>query len=661
VNLRWYVRRLSAMGPAEVVARVRHRVVHRAWRPRHVARMADDPALHLHPSTGAGPDDTLVPAQVPAPASAALVAAAESVLSGRWEQFGLVRTDFVDPDWFLDPTSGRRAPAGDYAFRINVRDPRVVGNIKHVWEPSRHHHLTLLAMAWHVTRDERYAERAAAHLRSWWSANPFLSGVHWTSGIELGIRLISWCWTRRLLSEWAGVGDLFDDNPTFRAQLHHHQEYLSRLHSTGSSANNHVIAEAAGLVVTACAFPWFPESARWRSQALELLVTQLDANTFGSGLNKELATEYHGLVLELALTAAAELETSGVGTPGRLWELIVAMFDALATVVDCRLQPPRQGDADSGRVLLLDAPDSDRWASLLATGAAVLGAMDWWPPTPEPDVRATVLGSILQKHANPPRVERPMARRALLRDAGLALIRSDPHDGPEIWCRADSGPHGFLSIAAHTHADALAVELRVDGVDVIADPGTYCYHGEPEWRAYFRGTRSHATLELGGVDQSTSAGPFLWSRHAASRLIRLDDDGDRVVWSAQHDGYAVLDPPAVHVRTLVFERRHRRLCVEDRVDADGEQPCRLMLPMGPDVELSLAGSTAEIRWPGMRGAASMELDSALSWTALRGDVDPPMGWYSGGFGHKTPAWLLVGRGTLGGGRILRTVIELEGA
>ncbi|MST34736.1 hypothetical protein GHK86_18660, partial [Acidimicrobiaceae bacterium USS-CC1] len=65
----------------------------------------------------------------------------------------------------------------------------------------------------------------------------------------------------------------------------------------------------------------------------------------------------------------------------------------------------------------------------------------------------------------------------------------------------------FLSIAAHAHADALAVEVRHGGVDVLADPGTYCYHGEPAWRAYFRSTLAHNTLELGGTDQATSGGP----------------------------------------------------------------------------------------------------------------------------------------------------------
>ena len=100
-----------------------------------------------------------------------------------WE---ITRQDMVAPDWFLDPLSGRRAPQAEYCFSINHRNETVTGNVKQVWELSRHHHLTLLAAAYALTGDRRYAERAGSHLRSWWQENPFLSGIHWTSGIELG-------------------------------------------------------------------------------------------------------------------------------------------------------------------------------------------------------------------------------------------------------------------------------------------------------------------------------------------------------------------------------------------------------------------------------------------------------------------------------------------
>ena len=160
--------------------------------------------------------------------------------------------------------TGRRSEPDRYAFRINHRSEEQVGNVKQVWEISRLQHLTLLARAWYLSRGRAYAERVADQLRSWWRENPFLSGVHWTSGIELGIRLISLAWIRRLLDDWPGVADLFEDNDLAVPQIRWHQQYLAAFRSRGSSANNHVIAEAAGQLVASCAFPWFAESERWR-------------------------------------------------------------------------------------------------------------------------------------------------------------------------------------------------------------------------------------------------------------------------------------------------------------------------------------------------------------------------------------------------------------
>jgi len=45
--------------------------------------------------------------------------------------------------------------------------------------------------------------------------------------------------------------------------------------------------------------------------------------------------------------------------------------------------------------------------------------------------------------------------------------------------------------------------------------------------------------------------------------------------------------------------------------------------------------------------AVMELPPELSWTAHRGESDPPLGWYSAGFGRKEPSTTLVGSGIPG--------------
>ena len=213
---------------------------------------------------------------------------------------------------------------------------------------SRHHHITVLATAWWLTQDERYAQAAAAQLRSWWSANPLLSGVHWTSGIEAGIRLISWTWTRRLLDDWPKVGDLFEHNDDAVRQIGWHQEFLAAFPSRGSSANNHVVAEAAGRLVAACAFPWYDRSPEWRASAAELLERELAANTFADGLNRELATDYHRFVLELGLVAAVEADAHGTPLSEATWTRLAQMLDAAAAMVDVTGRPPRQGDGDEG-------------------------------------------------------------------------------------------------------------------------------------------------------------------------------------------------------------------------------------------------------------------------------------------------------------------------
>ena len=38
------------------------------------------------------------------------------------------------------------------------------------------------------------------------------------------------------------------------------------------------------------------------------------------------------------------------------------------------------------------------------------------------------------------------------------------------------------------------------------------------------------------------------------------------------------------------------------------------------------------------------LPGELSWTAHRGEEDPILGWYSPGFGRRTPATSLIGHG-----------------
>ena len=298
---------------------------------------------------------------------------------------------------------------------------------------------------------------------------------------------------------------------------------------------------------------------------------------------------------------------------------------------------------------------------MLALGGEVFGASDWWPPS-QPDAAGILIASMAGDHRE---FAGASVRTSHFADAGLTILRTTAGEAPEIWCRCDAGPHGFLSIAAHAHADALSVEVRHDGTEILADPGTYCYQGDRSWRNYFRSTLGHNTVEIAHRDQSTSGGPTLWTRHARTHLIELEMDaaGQVSLWSAEHDGYSSLDPPASHRRSVRLLRRDRRIEILDVVETTGPQVARIAFHLGPEVIAERTGDhVVELTWASQAGrqvSATLRLPEGPTWSLWRGASDPVLGWYSAGFGEKQPSTSVVGETTVSGRSDFETALQFH--
>ena len=122
----WYARRLASMSPAEMAGRARE-LTKRHLRGRQVTVADADTtgtpvAFPTSPLGSPGDGD-----DVPEEARVRLKEAAEHLLGGRWPVLGRERDDMAPgPDWFLDPTTGRRAPDGPTASTsITAIPPRL--------------------------------------------------------------------------------------------------------------------------------------------------------------------------------------------------------------------------------------------------------------------------------------------------------------------------------------------------------------------------------------------------------------------------------------------------------------------------------------------------------------------------------------------------------
>jgi hypothetical protein len=629
-SITWYIKRLAAMSPTEIFFRITFLVKKFFWKKRALAGRLFQNCFPDQPWLGFSPNQP--PVAPNNEAATHLLAEAADILAQRWNFFSLQHHPEIPLNWHHDPTSGISAPR-HYSYDINHRDVRQVGNVKVIWEKSRHHHLTVLAAAFCLTRDERYAEATVAQLLDWIANNPCLIGINWTHPLELAIRLIAWTWCGRLLRGSCHYEKLFGPNSPIWLAIGQHQQIIAQTYSHGSSANNHLIGEMAGLFIASLAFPVYEHSPHWRKISQRILEREIVKQTFPSGLNREMAFEYHIFVAEFLLLALWESEQASnpvVRFSENFRATLKKIIAAIPALTDFGQHLPVYGDGDEGMALQLQSRLGRRDIWLVQLGAFLLQSPN--PYGGEAALPLQLMGYGREAPATSLPESLPAATFA---DAGLYLLTRQRGLAQEIFVLADAGPLGYLSLAAHGHADALAFTLSAGGKRLLVDPGTFCYFTDPDWRAYFRSSQAHNTVVVDGYDQSTQRGTFLWSDKAECRVSdwRANDQGYQL--SASHNGYwARLG--VIHERHL--DLRGHRLTIRDTLRGRGSHLIQLFFQVDPEGTVGQeSGSCLQIK--NGQVAARLTFEPALQVRIQMGDARS--GWYSPHFGTKIPAATIV--------------------
>jgi Heparinase II/III-like protein/Heparinase II/III N-terminus len=659
------------MSPEEIAWRLRSTLRDVLDRGRMTIGYPSSPAVAPLAGEDSAPGFTVCDAPVGAwnsPAAADDEVGWRQRLLDQADRIALHRLSFFDlkdvdlghpPDWNRDHGSGKAAPMG-FAPAINYRDYHVTGDAKVVWEPNRHHQLVVLGRAYRAGGDRRYAFAVVEMIESWLRQCPFGRGMNWRSPLELAVRLVNWVWVIDLIRDSGLFTGAFRSR-VLRA-VHLHLWEISRKYSRGSSANNHIIGEAAGVYIASTYFRELADTSRWREQSRQTLCREIEAQTYADGCNREQALGYHAFVLEFFLLAGIVARRAGEPFPDVYWSRLEGMLEFVGMLREGGT-PPMFGDADDGYVLDLGGKRGDV-AGLLAIGAVLYRRSDfktwaggypepaWWLLGPTGRARYAALP--------PPSEEEQLASRSFP-DAGYFLLQCGRRGADDrVSVLFDCGELWFGSLAAHGHADALSFTLRAFGVDVLVDPGTYDYFSYPAWRDYFRSTRAHNTLVVDGTDQSTMEGPFLWGRRAKARGLEWapGTQGGRV--SGEHDGYTRLADPVMHRRILELDGRSRVLTIRDEIRARGRHEVAVYFHLSEICRIAGAESN-RYRIAVGRKAVTLVVDSRLSVETLTGSEDPIGGWVSRGYHQKAAATTLVARGHSRGDATFDCRVELDPA
>lgn len=548
-------------------------------------------------------------------------------------------------DWHLDLSSEKRFPM-TFAHQINIRSDQF-GSAKHVWEVNRLLFLIQIAREYKNTKDDKFLHLFMYHVTSWKNQNPYLIGVNWYSNIEVNIRLINWhyCWNLIDAEELKKQNQAFQKfvDEIWLPLIEKHVEYSYNHPSLYSSANNHLISEYAGLFVALSTWKSLKNRKKRFAYAQKGLEREIQKQHTEEGVNREEAAEYIQFINDFFLVAAIVGKQNGTPFSLAYNKKLLLMAHYLNHFLDCKENYPMYGDGDDGFVLRVTSQKNfNNFSSELAVFATYFE---------DPTLKRHSLiwdekCDLMMGNEGKIKFEQLMTAgdisdSCFFPKSGHFIFRQRKGDN-ETYMHLDAAPLGFLSIAAHGHADSLSFIMHVDGKPVFIDSGTYTYHTHREWRNYFVGTLAHNTIRVNGKNQATLAGPTLWLNHYKSQVLTIKNDSQSQIEKivASHDGYR--KQGVTPLREIEFNKEKGEFIITDILTGTGSFIIEIPFHLHPSVTIEKVANGFLLRTPEARPVL-LEPDSSLDYEIIRGREKPILGWYSEHFGEKVPCSVLYAK------------------
>lgn len=508
------------------------------------------------------------------------------------------------------------------------------GDIKFVWETARFGWAFTLGRAYHITKDECYSEAFWGFFEIFQQANSVNMGPNWESAQEVALRLIAFTFAAQIFSSSE------HSTPIRKSQISAAiAEHATRIPPTliyaRAQNNNHLLSEAAGLITASLALPEHPQARHWSKLGWKWFTVALQTQIADDGSYMQQSTNYHRLMLQLALWVASISGQKNTNPIFDNWHLPLGRATRwLLNLCDPESgRVPNLGPNDGAYILPLTVlPFHDYRPVLQAASRTFLGE----------DAFDTGVWNEMSLWFSVKYEPLPTDKRTRFGTFPLTLHTS------RSWA--------YLRAAKFNdrpgHADQLHLDLWWRGLNVAQDAGTFLYNADHPWDNSLTHTAVHNTVMVDDCEQMTRVGRFLYLDQAQAKVLKREkaEDGtwERIV--ANHNGYQNID--IIHQRAVTAYQDHRWI-IEEQLLPTARSPLnhhfatRLhwLLPNW-EFELQNAESSIQIKSP--QGWITLTIRSQFSNFSLQlvqagellhgtGKISPTWGWVSPTYGIKEPA------------------------
>jgi hypothetical protein len=517
----------------------------------------------------------------------AALADLDRLLGGRWRAFHHLEWTLDDPPrWQKDHLAGIDLTRELPGHKLDPRRPQRGADARMIWELNRWDPLVQAAQAaWLLRRDDA-AALCLRWLEDWARTNRPYRGWNWTSALESGIRLIALAWIDALLGAASRDAEASDRLSRVVAEvLPAHAWFTWQQRSFGSSANNHLLGELAGLIVASARWPGIARASAPIEVLERMWEVEVLAQFAEDGGNREQALHYHLFALELCWQAARALEALDRPVAREVLDRL-GRAAAFYAAVQVEQDPWDYGDSDDAFVTRFHTADDPRgeWRRWML-GDPGGEAIEFWIGRAPRVAPSSHHGT---DHARGAWTTFPRS--------GIAVFAADGW-----FARLDASPLGYLSTAAHGHLDALHLSLWLDGVAIVVDPGTGAYYAQPRLRELLASRGAHngpCPIEL---DRPRRLGAFLWSEHHPIPTIAEGAGGSLEA--------SLRTPMGTVHRRVRFDADGSAWTIDDSADGGADFSVRWQLAPGSIVE-----SAGERAWRVTRRNACVLVAARGPWS-----------------------------------------------
>ncbi|MFA5306829.1 MAG: heparinase II/III family protein, partial [Candidatus Babeliales bacterium] len=323
-------------------------------------------------------------------------------------------------------------------------------------------------------RAYHYAQAFVTYIEDWTTHNPFLFGVNWVNPMEIALRGINLVSALHLFKHEPCITETFWTS--YGTLLVHHIDYLEHNWEVSDRPNNHYLADLVGHFYLCTCLRFVARYNRAQCITAHKIFEQLKHQTLPDGTSYEGSTHYHKLVTELTELFIKLADHSDILLPTSLRTKFMLMQQFIRDCSDRTGRLVHIGDEDGGRV-------GNYWGSCFDTPAV----------HPEYAASACIEGhgrnsarTESKSTCYSPLITYPHFGLSIIKDSRIHLTFRHPTYTPHQ-------PTG------HFHNDQLSITLSINGIQLLVDPGTYCYTANATQRNYFRSFAAHNTWYIPSI------------------------------------------------------------------------------------------------------------------------------------------------------------------